>query len=185
MNIHELIATRRTTFQFQDRPIPTEVLEKALEAALWGPNHKMTQPWRFILPGPELTFKLTEHLAQRLANKLRMRGLEEGEISLRVSRGAQPTIPAQILVYMVRNGDDYRQKEDYAATCCGIQNMMLAAWAEGVASGWKSFDHPEAYELFDLDPEHTQIVGLIQFGYPLKEREGLRQPLSEVLIRTA
>lgn len=184
MNLRQLIISRRTTFQFQDRPVPDQVIENALEAARWAPNHKLTQPWRFILPGPRLTQELEAYLARRLANKLRMRGCSEEDIRERMSH-PQPKIPAQILVYNQRSDDPHREQEDFAATSCAIQNLMLSAWADGVASGWKSFDQPEAYQLFGLDPEQTRIVGLIQLGYPLKERESRRRPLEEVVERTA
>lgn len=182
-SLHELIASRRTTFQFQDRAVSDEVIERALEAARWAPNHKMTQPWRFVIPGPDMIGKLKAHFVRRLATKMAARGYSETEIADRM-RAPQPDIPAQILVYSVRNADPYRAHEDYAATCCAIQNLMLAAWADGVASGWKSFDQPENYELFGLDPEQTQIVGLIQLGYPLQERQSKRRPLDEFVERT-
>lgn len=184
MNLHELILSRRTTFQFQDTPVPEDVIARALEAARWAPNHKMTQPWRFVLPGPEMTRRLTELLSARLARKLRARGCSEDDLAQRMQQ-PMPVIPAQILVYCQRAGDAYREQEDYAATCCAIQNLMLSAWADGVASGWKSFDSPDAYALFGLDPEQQRIVGLIQLGYPLRERGSQRRPLEEVVIRTA
>lgn len=183
-NLQQLIVSRRTTFQFQNRPVPDQVIENALEAARWAPNHKLTQPWRFILPGPQLTQELKAYLARRLANKMRMRGFGEEDIQQRMSQ-PQPPLPAQILVYNLRAEDPYREQEDFAATSCAIQNLMLSAWAEGVASGWKSFDQPEAYQLFGLNPEQTRIIGLIQLGYPLKERESRRRPLEDVVERTA
>lgn len=179
--IHALIASRRTTFQFQDKEVPDEVVLRALEAARWAPNHKMTQPWRFVIAGPEMQGHLKAYFVRKLAKKLAARGLSEEEILERM-REPRPDIPCQILVYMMRQGDTLRQEEDYAATCCAIQNLSLAAWAEGVASGWKSFDNPETYALFDLDPEKTKIVGLLQMGYPLKQREGSnRKALDEIV----
>ncbi|MGV3526156.1 MAG: nitroreductase family protein [Candidatus Sericytochromatia bacterium] len=182
--LQSLIATRRSVFQFQDRPVPEDALMRALDAARWAPNHKMTQPWRFVIPGPELNAKLKQFFAQRLVQKMQARGFSAAEIELRQQ---QPTadIPAQVLVYSRRTGDAYRQQEDYAATCCAVQNLMLAAWSEGIASGWKSFDHAEGYALFELDPAEVQIVGLIQLGYALRERGAQRQPLAELITYTA
>ncbi|PKL77618.1 MAG: nitroreductase [Candidatus Melainabacteria bacterium HGW-Melainabacteria-1] len=180
MNMHELITSRRTTFQFQDQPVPEEVLRRALEAARWAPNHKMTQPWRFVLVGPETSGRLKAYAVRRLAEKLSSKGLSEDEIAERM-RQPQPVIPCQILVYALRSPDPGRAKEDYAATCCAVQNLMLAAWADGVASGWKSFDKAEGYQLFGLDPALTQIVGLLQLGYPLKARSSQRQPLESFI----
>lgn len=182
--LQQLIASRRTTFSFQDRQVPEAVIARAIDAARWAPNHKMTQPWRFVIAGPEMQGKLKAYFVRKLAKKLAARGLSEAEIAERM-RSPQPDIPCQVLVYCIRNGEPLRQEEDYAAACCAVQNLMLAAWSEGVASGWKSFDNPEAYALFGLDPEAHKIIGLLQLGYPLKEREGSqRKGLDEIVTVT-
>lgn len=183
LTMQELIISRRSIFQFQDRPVPEAVIQDALEAARWAPNHKMTQPWRFVIPGPEMRLKLKAYFARRLEAKMRHRGFGEEEIAQRMSQ-PMPDIPVQIMVYYVRSGDELRQREDYAATCCAIQNLTLSAWAHGVASGWKTFDNSETYELFNLDPQEAQIVGLLQLGYPLRERGAQRRPLEEFVQYT-
>jgi len=185
-NLHTLIATRRTAFQFQERPVPDEVLNKALQAAHWAPNHRRTWPWRFVLPGPELSSQLVDYFAGRLEQKLRRRGMPEAEFPERLaaSRARQAKIPAQIIVYATQQGEAQQRQEDYAATCCAVQNLSLALWAEGVASGWKTFDSPAAYALLRLNPEQALLVGLIQIGYPLLTSVGQRPDLAEHVIRT-
>ncbi|MBC7542709.1 MAG: nitroreductase [Candidatus Sericytochromatia bacterium] len=188
MTIHELIASRRTTFQFQDRPVPDALIQRALEAARWAPNHKLTEPWRFIVPGPVMSRRLAEHFASRLGAKLQAKGIDEADIAAKQAAflaGPASRPPCQMVVYTIREGNERQQKEDFAATCCAVENLMLAAWSEGVASGWKSFDDPTAYALCDLDPTLVQIVGLFQLGYPLHERQSQRQPINEKIIRTA
>ena len=42
---------RRTIDQYIQTPVPEELVLEAIEVATWAPNHFMTEPWRFILPG--------------------------------------------------------------------------------------------------------------------------------------
>lgn len=184
MTTHQLIASRRTCFQFADRPVAEDLLLRALDAARWAPNHKRTEPWRFLVAGPKLNEALGAHFQAKLAAKLRARG--EAEANIAIATAKPNLVPAQVVVTQVlAQGDPYRQHEDFASVACVVQNLMLALWADGVASGWKSFDAPECYELLGLNPEEERIVALVQLGYPLQEREGKRlKALGEVLRRS-
>ncbi len=53
MTILQAIASRRSVKQFADRPIAREEIEQMLDAAVQAPNHRMTEPWRFYVLGPE------------------------------------------------------------------------------------------------------------------------------------
>ncbi|HEY9900428.1 MAG TPA: nitroreductase [Pantanalinema sp.] len=186
MDMHELIATRRTTFSFQDRPVPEDVVRRALQAAHWAPNHKHTYPWRFVLVGPEMKERLADYFADRTEAKLRSRGADEAELpaARSAARAKGLAVPCYVVAYAVQEGDETRQREDYASTCCAVQNFLLAAWADGVASGWKSFDTPQAYALFGLNPAHARIVGLLQLGYETQRHDGRRPPVETVVTRT-
>lgn len=186
MDMHQLIASRRTTFLFQDRPVPEDVVQRALEAAHWAPNHKHTFPWRFVLVGPEMKQRLADYFADRSEAKLRARGGDEADMPAvrSAARAKALAVPYQVMVYAVQDGDEIRQREDYASTCCAVQNFLLAAWADGVSGGWKSFDSPLAYALFGLDPARTRIVGLLQLGYETQRRAGRRPPRETVVTRT-
>lgn len=186
MTIHDLIASRRTTFSFQDRPVPEDVVQRALLAAHWAPNHKHTYPWRFVLVGPETAERLAGYFADRAEAKHRARGGGESELPgvRSAARAKALAVPCQVMAYAVQEGDEVRQREDYASTCCAVQNFLLAAWADGVASGWKSFDTPQAYALFGLDPAHARIVGLLQLGYETQHHAGRRPPVETVVTRT-
>ena len=45
MDVYEALLSRRTVFKYEDAPVPDDVLDRALEAARWAPNHKLTEPW--------------------------------------------------------------------------------------------------------------------------------------------
>ncbi|MBW7457383.1 nitroreductase family protein, partial [Paenibacillus sepulcri] len=49
MDIIEAIHTRRSIGRVKEDPIAKEQIETILEAGIWAPNHRLTQPWRFFV----------------------------------------------------------------------------------------------------------------------------------------
>jgi nitroreductase len=48
-SLAELIRTRRTVGAFTAQPIPADLIMTLLETAVWAPNHRLTEPWRFVM----------------------------------------------------------------------------------------------------------------------------------------
>lgn len=69
MQILEAIHGRRTIHRFQPDPVPREVLDEMLAAAVMAPNHKLTEPWRFSV----VTGETKERLA-RLRQQVKRAG---------------------------------------------------------------------------------------------------------------
>ena len=65
MHVHEAIRARRTIHSYRAEPLPEGAVERALEAAVMAPNHRLTFPWRFVRVGGE-TRSLLAELAVRL-----------------------------------------------------------------------------------------------------------------------
>ena len=163
MDIFEAIFSRRTIKDFKPDPVPDDVLDRALEAGTWAQNHRMTQPWRFTVLGPETRSALATVESKILAKPL-------------------------VVAVSFRRSDDKQQKtEDYAATCCAVQNIQLAAWAQGLGMQWstgKLTRNPEIYELLDINPDKEKIIGLLYFGYPARVPDPApRKPVKEVSRR--
>ena len=53
VSVYEALHTRRMSWKFQDRPVPHEALERMLAAAVWAPNHRLNEPWRFFVIGKD------------------------------------------------------------------------------------------------------------------------------------
>ena len=49
VNIYQALYRRRMSWRFKDEPIQREAVERMLEAAVWAPNHRLTEPWRFFV----------------------------------------------------------------------------------------------------------------------------------------
>ncbi len=165
MEINEAILRRRTIKDFKPDAVPTDVIDRALTAGTWAQNHKQTEPWRFSVLGSE-THRALAALDGKLATK-----------------------PCIVAVTCLRSEDAFQQREDYAAVCCAIQNIQLAAWAEGVGMQWstgRTSQLPEILGLLGIDPSAEEMVGLLYFGYPASvPKAQTRKPLAEVMRRLA
>ncbi len=185
MELSEAILQRRTIKDFKPGPVPAELLERALDTGRWAQNHKLTQPWRFALLGPETHRRLAEGFAEAQAT-----GAVSDAERDQVRRDATAKLlskPSIVAVSQRLEGSAAQRKEDYGAISCAIQNIQLAAWAEGVGMQWSSgkiIALPQTYELLGIEPVKEEIVGLLFFGYPAKvPAPPPRRPLGEVLRR--
>lgn len=144
-NFYQILLSRRTIKAFKPDPISDETLEHIINAGIWAQNHKLTQPWRFIVLGPNAQQKMAQ-LDPKLKSK-----------------------PLIVAVTCLICADPFQQREDYAAVCCAIQNIQLAAWAEGIGMQWSTGRialQPENYARFQIDPRAEELIGLLYFGYP-------------------
>ena len=70
MNVSDAISTRRSIKRFTSRPVTREEIETILSAAVAAPNHRLTQPWRFYVLGPEARHAYGLVLGGRKAKKI-------------------------------------------------------------------------------------------------------------------
>ena len=70
MHASEAIRARRSIKRFAERPPSREEIETLLDAATLAPNHRLTQPWRFYVLGPEARYAYGLALGERKARKL-------------------------------------------------------------------------------------------------------------------
>ncbi len=185
MTLTEVILSRRTIFKFKPDPVPNEILEKILAYGIWAPNHHLTEPWRFTVLGIETKLKLAQRYKEIQLSKVPPHVDAEnrekiGEAGYRKFM-SKPTV---IAVSCLQEGDEQRRREDYAATCCAVQNIQLAAWDAGIGMQWSTGPitmEPSTYRLLDLDPERHYIIGFYYIGYPNEVPGPKRKPLGEVI----
>src|SRR5690625_2514095 len=164
MNVQEALLTRRTIQAFRPEKIDDAPIERALEAAIRAPNHKLTNPWRFTRVGPRVRAEL-----DALGIELKLKGREPSPEMMERLR-AKFEYPAHLIaVSQVLDDDEFRRREDYGATACAIQNFCLSLWAENIGTKWGTGSvttHEKSYELLGIDPEVEEIVGFIWIGAP-------------------
>jgi nitroreductase len=177
MNVIDAIHARRTHKEFTARPVSREEIATLLDAVVLAPNHKMTEPWRFVVFGPQAR----ERVAMIRA-RLKYGPPSEGEERRRAEKRAASieksrAIPAIVAVAMRLDDDPVRREEDYAATFMGIQNMLLLAASRGLGTKISTgavLEDDELRTLLDAG-DGERVVALIHIGEPAEAREAKRR----------
>ena len=182
MDVLEAIHGRRTVKAFRAEPPPRALIEQVLEAAVWAPNHRLTEPWEFIVVQGEALTRLAALRAEMTAAYLRGGATpppaEQVARQAEEARGKALAAPVTIAVAMAQHTDPAIREEDYAATASAIQNLLLAAYGLGLGAFWSTNNliaYLPAYALLGVAPER-RIIGLVQLGYPAQERQQRRTP---------
>lgn len=187
MDLWDAILTRRSIKDFTADPVPAGAVERALSAGVWAPNHRLTQPWRFTVLGPQAQQALAAAAAEDQAQTWPAgddAGREKAQAGAAQKILSRPVI---VVVTYRLSPDQQQRREDFAATCCAIQNIQLAAWADGLGALWSTnrmTRHPATYSLLGVDAGEEEIAGFLYLGYPAGvPAPRLRKPLSEVMRR--
>ncbi|WP_285768600.1 nitroreductase [Peribacillus sp. SI8-4] len=166
MKLEDIIKGRRSIKRFKDIPVPLDTIRTLLETSTWAPNHKMTQPWRFIVVHGESRLKLAEATRAFMAGKEKdpEKKKEAGQRGFNKLNG----VPMLVAVIMEENPNPMVREEDYAATSALIQNFSLLAWEQGIGMIWETYGmiHSKEFrEALDVKPGE-KIVGSLHVGYP-------------------
>jgi nitroreductase len=166
MDVLEAIRSRRSIKQFTDRPVSREEITRLLDVAINAPNHRMTQPWRFYVLGPETRGAYGAVLGARKAK--RVEDPEAAQAVVEKVTSAEAAIPATIAVAMTLDENPEIREEDYAATMMVVENLCLAAHAMGLGTHIKSgavMDDPRARAAVGV-AEGERIVATVHLGQP-------------------
>ncbi|WP_017471127.1 nitroreductase family protein [Amphibacillus jilinensis] len=167
MLIEQLIKERRSIARFGERPVDVEEVKQLLNTAIWVPNHKMTQPWRFVF----ITGETKQQLAE-LAGSFMSKG-KVGEEKAAAYQKAYQTfehVPVFLMVIMEESHLLKTRQEDYASTSLIIHNLSLLCWEKGIGMIWKTgplTDDVRFRELVGVK-QGEKFVGMLQLGYPEK-----------------
>jgi nitroreductase len=176
--------TRRTSVRrFRTEPVPRGMIEQVLDCAVRAPNHKLTEPWRFVV----LTGRARDRFAQIRADHRLKRFAEPDSAEARAAaekvRREAAEVPVYLIVMVALSSDDITREEDYAAGMMAIANLMVAAQSLGLGTYLRTggvMRDPALLELAGV-PENYRIVGVVSLGFPLEDEAPRRRtPASEV-----
>jgi 5,6-dimethylbenzimidazole synthase len=179
--------------QFESRPIPQEVLHRILLAAHHAGSVGFMQPWDFILIEDcrtrqkvldsfirerDRSASFYEGARRELYMSLKLEGILESPLNICVtcdrSRGGPHVLGRSTII-----------DTDLYSTCCAVQNLWLAARAEGIGIGWVSIVDPVELTKTLALPDHVVPVAYLCVGYvsdfpdsPELERVAWRQRLA-------
>lgn len=166
MDTFDAIRSRRSIKTYEDRPVSDEAIRQLLSMAVLAPNHRMTEPWRFYVLGPEARAAYGAALGARKAK--RVDDAEAAEAVQRKVAESHRDLPAMLAVSTVLDDDPEIREEDYAAAYMAIENLCLAATAVGLGTHVKSggvMDDPRARQAVGVG-EDERIVATISLGEP-------------------
>lgn len=198
--IYRVIVERRDMRHFLPDPVDRDVLQRLLWAAHHGPSVGYMQPWRFIrITDPTLRgdiHDLVERERQATAAAL---GERQSEF-LRLKVEGVRECPELWVVALAEGREKHvfgrrtLPEMDLASVACAIQNLWLAARAEGIGVGWVSLFEPEDLAARLRMPEGARPVAVLCIGHvaefyprPMLELEcwAERMPIEAVLAENA
>jgi nicotinate-nucleotide--dimethylbenzimidazole phosphoribosyltransferase len=197
--LYESIAARRDVRRFRPDPVPDDVLQRVLTAAHAAPSVGHSQPWRFVVVRDPATrdraavltdrerlrqAALLEPDAARRLLDLQLEGVREAPLGIVVCCDRRAA-PAGVL------GRATFPDADLWSCAAAIQNLWLAARAEGLGLGWVTLFRPEDLAGLVGLPDGVVTLGWLCLGWPDErppepglERAGWsrRLPLSAVVL---
>lgn len=188
--VYKAIHRRRDIRVFRPDPVPDEALARLLEAAHHAPSVGFMQPWNFLVIRDLETRKRVKAMVERerLAAaerfeeprrtwylSFKLEGIMEAPLNLCVTcdPGRDPTGSGGPVI-----GRNTIRETDIYSTCCAVENLWLAARAEGLGVGWVSIlKNDELREILSI-PERIVPVAYLCIGYPTEFYE---RPLLEAV----
>lgn len=159
----ELMIARRTIHHFEPTEVPLEPVKRALELAVYAPNHHHTHPYRFYLMGEEIKSRFLDYAKEAFS--------ERDPASAETKLARWKRIPGWILVTRKKSDKEKVAHEDYATLSIALYMMMLSLTAEGIGTKWSTGSllfNEEVYKIFGLNSQEEVIEGLFWYGYPEK-----------------
>ncbi|MCY4574562.1 MAG: nitroreductase [Gemmatimonadetes bacterium] len=185
VSVYEAIFRRRHVKTFTAGPVSRAVLERLFSAAIWAPNHRLTEPTRFFVvekDGPMRT-RIAEAAWQAAYDEAANPSPERKRRAADGKRDRALDAPAMVYVYSLPGDNDEVTRENYATACCAIQNMALAAVAEGLGVDWSTGGLtriPGLAGMLGADEAWT-MVGVVCLGRAAALPTTERTPHSEVV----
>jgi len=165
MDVIEAIHGRHSIPKVKPDPIPREVIEKLLSAAVQAPNHHCIRPWRFVVLTGDGRKKLGDVMAASffdLNPETPPEGLDKTRAlplraPLLIAIGVDKAVESNII-----------ETENVSAASAAGMNLLLAAHALGLGVMWRTgkwANDPKVKEFLGFATDQT-IVGFFYIGYP-------------------
>ena len=194
-NLQTFLRSRRSIRTFTQDKVPSEILHRILETAIYSPSAHNLQPWHFVvLTDIESKLQLGKAIATKFRNDMITDGIPELDICARIEKTINRSRQAPVIIILCRNKkmvklqpDIVRQKAEelmgiQSVALAGLQ-LLLAAHAEGLGGTWicwPLFAPDETRLALGLSSE-WEPQGMIFLGYPDESPEmPIRYPVHEV-----
>ncbi|MET0386820.1 MAG: 5,6-dimethylbenzimidazole synthase [Polyangiales bacterium] len=178
--IYQVIALRRDVRHFEvEREVPADVLERVLLAAHHAPSVGLSQPWGFVV------IRDRAQRARVRASFLHCRAreaerFEPARRQLYLAHQLEGILEAPLNVCVAADlrargepvlGTTAQPESLFASVGCAVQNLWLAARAEGIGVGWVSIVEPSVLRRELALPEGVEPLAYLCIGYPRAFRD--------------
>lgn len=193
--VYRVIAERRDMRHFRPDPVDPALLRRLLWAAHHAPSVGYMQPWRFVRVTDAALRDGIHALVEeeRIATARALGEREEAFMRLKVEgiRECGELLVAALCEGRERHvfGRRTLPEMDLASCACAIQNMWLAARAEGLGMGWVSIFDPDKLAALVGMPDGARPVAVLCIGHvdafyvaPMLELEGWARRLPEDVL---
>lgn len=170
MDVLEAIYTRYSQGKVKSDPVPRELVERLLDAAVQAPNHYKVRPWRFVV----LTGEGRNKLGEVMAASQQARNPDYPPEAFDKCRSIPLRAPVLIAVGVEKPSEPkVLEIENVCAAAAACQNLLLAAHALGLGVKWRTGEWArdplvKAFLGFEAD---QHIIAFLYVGYP--EFEGV------------
>jgi nicotinate-nucleotide--dimethylbenzimidazole phosphoribosyltransferase len=196
--VEQVIAQRRDIRRFRPDDVPDDVVRRILLAAHHAPSVGFMQPWRFIVIRDLDTRIAIRGLARR--ERLRQAARFDERARHFLDQKVEGIVDAPVGVCVCCDPGDPGvevlgrgtiPQTDIYSTACAVQNLWLAARAEGLGVGWVSFYRPDDLRAVLGIPARVEPIAYLCVGWPDERpvRPGLqsagwadRAPLEAVVM---
>ncbi len=140
VSVYDAIFRRRSVKEFTSDAVSRATLERLFSAAIWAPNHRLTEPTRFFVVQKDspMRERVAGHAWQTAYDEAVNPNPEQKRRAADEKRDRVLDAPAMVYVYSLEGDDDEITRENYATACCAVQNIALAAVAEGLCLDWST-----------------------------------------------
>ena len=185
MDAIRAITSRTSVRRFRPEPVSRDIIERLLDCAVRAPNHKLTEPWRFVVLTGASRDAFAEIRARHRLKRFADPASPEAQAAADKVRRESRDTPAYIVVLTAVSQDEITREDDYAATMMAIANLMTAALSQGLGTYLRTggvMRDPALLQLA-LVPEGFRVVGVLSLGYPADEETPRRRKPASDLTR--
>jgi nitroreductase len=165
MDVIEALHQRHSQGKVKSDPVPRELIEKLLDAAVQAPNHYKVRPWRFVV----LTGEGRNRLGDVMAASQLERHPEFPPEAFDKCRSLPLRAPVVIVVGVDKPSEaKVLEIENVCAAAAATQNLLLAAEALGLGAKWRTSEWARdtlVKKFLGFGPDQ-HIIGFIYIGYP-------------------
>lgn len=165
MDVFEAIHSRHSQGKVKPDPVPRELIERILDAAVQAPNHYKVRPWRFVV----LTGEGRKKLGDVMAASQQARHPEFPPEAFEKCRSLPLRAPVVVAVGVDKPSEaKVLEIENVAAAAAAVQNLLLTVQAMGLGAKWRTGEwarDPMVKELLGFEADQ-HIIAFIYIGYP-------------------